>query len=211
MSWCEKNDINYIFGLAKNSRLKKELEGAMEQAQQVYEKSGRASRVYHEFRYSTLKTWTRVRRVIGKAEYLDKGENPRFVVTSLSAEEISAQHLYEQEYCLRSEMENRIKEQQLYLFADRISSHTMRANQLRLWFSTFAYVLLNELRRIGLSGTAWSRAQCHTIRSKILKIGAHVYVSVRRIYIAFASSYPYQGLFSYIYARLLGPPGMNCA
>jgi hypothetical protein len=170
MSWCEANQVEYVFGLAKNSRLIEELEEASEQARQQHEKSNQPARVFHEFSYATLRSWSHERRVIGKAEVLAKGANPRFIVTSLS--KYPARRLYEQIYCARGEMENRIKEQQLGLFADRTSSTRMKANQLRLWFSTAAYLLLHQLRQLGLKGTAMARAQCQTIRIKLLKIGA---------------------------------------
>jgi hypothetical protein len=134
--------------------------------------------------------------VVGKAEHLAKGANPRFVVTSLKKEEYGAKELYEKQYCGRGEMENRIKEQQLDLFADRTSSATMRANQLRLWFSSIAYVMMSELRRIGLRGTEMERAQSGTIRTRLLKIGAQVKISVRRVMIGMASGCPYAGVFA---------------
>ncbi len=196
MSWCEENDVGYLFGMAKNMRLRRAIESEMQQARELHEETGRAARVYKDFEYRTLESWSCERRVIGKAEYLAGGENPRFVVTSLDHSLWPAAVLYEQLYCARGEMENRIKEQQLYLFADRTSTSTMKANQLRLWFSSVAYVLMNELRQIALVGTELERAQCHTIRLKVLKIGARVVVSVRRIVIHMASGYPYQSLFS---------------
>ncbi len=153
MHWCETNDVAYVLGLAKNARLERALAPAMAQAKQRYFEIGEAARVYEEFAYKTIKSWSRERRVIGKAEYLAKGANPRFVVTSLSAQEAEAKVLYEQLYCARGDMENRIKEQQLAMFADRTSSATMRANQIRLYFSSFAYVLMVALRRLGLVGT----------------------------------------------------------
>jgi hypothetical protein len=202
MSWCEENSVEYLFGIARNSRLRAAICSEMEQARQKYKESGKTTRVYKDFRYRTRKSWSRSRRVIGKAEYMDRGENPRFVVTSLSAKSWPAARLYEQLYCARGEMENRIKEQQLYLFADRTSSATMRANQLRLWFSSVAYVLMNELRQVALAGTELARAQCHTIRLKLLKIGARVTVSVRRLVIHMAGGYPYQRLFGKALARI---------
>lgn len=202
MKWCEDSDVDYIFGLAKNERLKKEIEKELEEVKRLFEESGKAQRVYKDFFYSTLRSWSRERRVVGKAEYLEKGANPRFVVTSLKEEEIDAKTLYEEQYCARGDMENRIKEQQLYLFADRTSSETMRANQLRLWFSAIAYILMHELRRLGLKGTELVKAQCHTIRNKLLKIGAQVSISVRRIFVSFASGYPYQSIFQHVYWQL---------
>ncbi|MDP6924076.1 MAG: IS1380 family transposase [Candidatus Scalindua sp.] len=199
MSWCETNSVDYIFGLSKNARLISMIKSQQEEARVEYEQTKQSSRVFKDFTYRTLKSWSRERRVIGKAEYLAKGSNPRFVVTSLNQEEVDAKSLYEKEYCARGEMENRIKEQQLYLFADRTSTETMRGNQLRLWFSSVAYVLLNELRRVGLRSTEFARAQCHTIRNKLLKIGAQIRISTRRIFISFANGYPYQNIFSHVY------------
>lgn len=202
MSWCETNSVDYVFGLSKNARLKKIIEIEQEEAQKGYEQTKQAFRVYKDFIYRTLDSWSKERRVIGKAEHLAKGANPRFVVTSLESAEINAKCLYEKEYCARGEMENRIKEQQLYLFADRTSAETMRANQLRLWFSSVAYVLLNELRRVGLHSTEFARAQCHTIRDKLLKIGGQVRTSVRRISFSLANGYPYQKIFYQAYNNL---------
>jgi hypothetical protein len=203
MAWCELNDVDYILGLAKNERLKKEILDQMQQARELYEQSSQAARVYRDFEYQTLKSWSRVRRVVGKAEYLPKGENPRFVVTSLSKAEFDAETLYEQQYCARGEMENRIKEQQLFLFADRTSAATMRANQLRLWFSSVAYTLLNALRRLGLKGTELAKARCDTIRLKLLKIGAQIKVTVRKVWVCLSESYPYRGVFRQVYENLI--------
>jgi hypothetical protein len=195
MSWCEANGVSYLFGMAKNRRLLKRIRHSMKKAKRQWAASGHSARRYVQFRYRTRSSWSRERRVVGKAEYMDKGENPRFVVTNLTAEEYQAQELYEKVYCARGEMENRIKEQQLYLFADRTSSATMRANQLRLWFSSLAYLILNELRRVGLRGTSMARATCQSIRLKLLKIGARVSLSVRRVVFSMAGGYPYQALF----------------
>jgi hypothetical protein len=202
MAWCEENRTDYVFGLAKNSRLKTEIETELEEAQQEFEGTGQAARRFRDFFYRTRESWSRSRRVVGKAEHLAKGANPRFVVTSLSPEAWPARELYERLYCQRGEMENRIKEQQLDLFADRTSSSTMRANQLRLWFSTAAYSLLHLLRRLGLKHTPWARAQCGTIRLKLLKIGARIKVSVRRVVVSMASGYPYETSFAQVYAHL---------
>jgi hypothetical protein len=163
-------------------------------------------------RYETRESWSRERRVVAKAEHLAKGPNPRFVVTSLSVEERAAQPLYERDYCGRGEMENRIKEQQLHLFADRTSAHTMRANQIRLFFSSIAYVLLEALRRLGLAGTELAEAQCQTIRLKLLKIGALVRVTVRKVWVKFSSSCPYAETFRRVPANLArgGPPIPRC-
>ena len=202
MAWCESNQVDYLLGLAKNKRLKAAIAGEMQQARHTYEQSGEATRVFKDFTYQTLDSWSRPRRVVGKAEYLAKGENPRFVVTSITAEQVAAQPLYEQEYCARGEMENRIKEQQLFLFATRTSAATMRANQLRLWFSAVAYTLLNALKRLGLQGTDLARAQCNTIRLKLLKIGAQIRVTVRKVWVSLAESYPYRDLFQQVYRNL---------
>ncbi len=202
MTWCEDNGVDYIFGLARNNRLVKMIVKQLKKAKKRFWKTGRAARCYRDFRYRTLKSWSRTRRVVGKAEQLSKGENPRFVVTSLSKQEFAAQELYEDLYCARGDMENRIKEQQLGLFADRTSSTMFFANQLRLWFSSVAYVLLSELRRVGLKGTELARAQCSTIRTKLLKVGALVSLSIRRVWVRCASGYPYQRIFAMILANL---------
>lgn len=199
MTWCEGNEVGYIFGFSKNPRVLKIIDSEQEEAKQLFKETQQAQRVYKDFTYQTRDSWSRVRRVVGKAEHLEKGANPRFVVTSLSSKHFPAKHLYEKQYCARGDMENRIKEQQLYLFADRTSSETMRANQLRLWFSSVAYVLLNELRRVGLRGTQLAKAQCQTIRNKLLKIGAQIKISVRRILFSFSTGYPYQRIFQQVY------------
>jgi hypothetical protein len=202
MLWCELNNVDYVLGLAKNERLKREIAAELEQARTKFDQTGQPVRVFKDFEYKTLKSWSCSRRVIGKAEYLFKGENPRFVVTSLSSDEVDAVTLYEQMYCGRGDMENRIKEQQLWLFADRTSCATMRANQLRLWLSSVAYTLMQALRRLGLKGTKLAKAQCGTIRLKLLKIGAHVRVTVRKVWVSFSESYPYQQLFRQVYENL---------
>ena len=202
MSWCEDNGVDYIFGLARNNRLVKKITDQLKKAKKRFWKTQQAARYYRDFRYRTLKSWSRTRRTVGKAEQLRKGENPRFVVTSLSKGEFDARALYEDLYCARGDMENRIKEQQLGLFADRTSSSIFFANQLRLWLSSVAYVLLSELRRVGLKGTALARAQCTTIRTKLLKIGAYISLSVRRIWIRCASGCPYQRLFGQVLDNL---------
>jgi hypothetical protein len=212
MAWCEANEVGYVLGLAKNERLKKNLAEALTEAKAQYHNTGKAARVYHEFNYQTRKSWSRPRRVIGKAEHLSKGANPRFVVTTLTAEQASAQYLYETLYCARGEMENRIKEQQLDLFADRTSARTLRANQLRLYFASFAYVLMCALRRLGLEGTDMARAQCGTIRLKLLKIGARITISVRKVWLSLSEGYPYVELFHQVYRNLQlrplhDPPG----
>lgn len=203
MAWCERNNVDYVLGLAKNQRLKREIATEIQRAKTIYEQTHQAARVFKDFRYQTLESWGRSRRVVGKAEYLQKGENPRFVVTSLSADKVDARTVYEDTYCARGDMENRIKEQQLWLFADRTSCATMRANQLRLWFSSVAYTLMLALRRLGLKGTKLAKAQCGTIRSKLLKIGAQIRVTVRKIWVSLSESYPYQQLFRQVYDNLV--------
>ena len=166
MSWCEENDVEYVLGLARNSRLQSIIEEEQERAREQYEATGEPARFFKDFRYQTHKSWSRERRVVGKAEQLAGKANPRFVVTSLPAEKADAKTLYKEIYCARGDMENRIKEQQLGMFADRTSAHTMRANQLRLWLSSLAYALVHELRRVGLAGTELARAQVGTIRTR---------------------------------------------
>ena len=202
MTWCEGNSVHYVFGLAKNPRLCAAIERQLAKSRRRYHQTKHASRRYRDFRYRTRESWERSRRVVGKAEYLPKGANPRFIVTSLSKAEYTAQALYEDLYCARGDMENRIKEQQLDLFADRTSTSWLRSNQLRLYFSSVAYVLLSELRRVGLHGTEFARAQCSTIRNKLLKIGALVTVTVRRVWVRFASAYPYKAAFVEILANV---------
>jgi Transposase DDE domain group 1 len=206
MAWGEQHAVDFVFGLARNVRLQRALGGELAQASKQFEQSGQATRIFRDFTYRTRKSWSCQRRVIGKAEHLAKGSNPRFIVTSLTAESWSAAPLYEQLYCARGEMENRIKEQQLCLFADRTSSHNLASNQLRLWFSSVAYILLNELRRLGLQGTELARARCDTIRTKLLKIGAQIRVTVRRVWVHLASSYPYATLLTQIVSNLRAGP-----
>ena len=194
MRWCEAHGVEYVLGLARNQRLERSLSKELARAARRHARTGQPERRFKDFTYETRSTWSRKRRVIGKAEVLAKGPNPRFLVTSLAKSELAAEALYDL-YCLRGDMENRIKEQQLDLFAGRTSAHWMKVNQLRLWLSTFAYTLLAELRRIGLAGGAWSRAQCGTIRLKLLKIGAQVRLSVRRVWISLSSSYPWKSTF----------------
>jgi hypothetical protein len=202
MAWCEANRVDYVFGLARNQRLEKNIAPALEEACRTSKASGQAARVFRDFMWSTKDSWSRRRRVIGKAEWTLKGSNPRFIVTSLKPNNRGARTLYEDLYCARGDMENRIKECQLDLYADRTSAHTMRANQLRLWFASFAYVLICALRRLGLAHTRLAEATCGTIRLKLLKIGAQVRVSVRRIKIAMASAYPYAEEFALAHARI---------
>lgn len=203
MAWCERGGMGYLFGLPQNARLKKQIEPQMAQAEKQYAETKAPARVFTEFLYATEKTWSRERRVIAKAEHIAKGANPRFVVTSLSPEQIGAQELYEKVYCARGECpENRIKEQQLDLFADRTSTGKMWSNQLRLYFSSIAYVLLQTLRRTALAGTELEKAQCGTIRRKLLKIGAHVRVTVRKVWVSLSSGYPNAAIFTQVLARL---------
>ena len=202
MAWCEANRVDFLFGLARNERLVQEIKTALVDAAVESVATGKAARRFRDFSWCTLDSWSRDRRVIGKAEWTGGEANPRFVVTSLKPAEADAQYLYETIYCARGEMENRIKECQLDLFADRTSAATMRANQLRLWFASMAYVLLCALRRIGLAHTQFARATCGTIRLKLLKIGALVRISVRRIKIAMASACPWQHEFGLAHALL---------
>jgi hypothetical protein len=202
MHWCEENRIDYILGLAQNPRLRAAVEVEMAAAKAEHERTGEDARVFKDFRYRTRDSWSCERRVVGKAEYITDKENPRFVVTSLSSRAWPARALYEDLYCARGEMENRIKEQQLGLFADRTSSHTLRANQLRLWLSSIAYLILHDLRRLALAGTGLARAQVSTIRSRLLKIGAIVTVSVRRVYVSLSSVFPLQELFARVLANI---------
>ena len=203
MAWCEANGVDYVFGLARNQRLVGAIADDLAAAELQSLAQGSPARRFVDFAWRTLDSWSRTRRVVAKAEHLPKGANPRFLVTSLRASALDARTLYEDVYCARGEVENRIKEQQLDLFADRTSAATMRANQLRLWFASFAYVLLEALRRIGLRHTQFARATCATIRLKLLKIGAQVRKSVRRIKVAMASACPHQAEYhlAYLYLR----------
>jgi Transposase DDE domain group 1 len=247
MVWCEEQRVDYLFGLAQNTRLVEALTPALADAHLRYLQTGVAARVFADFDYQTHESWSRARRVVGKAEYLPKGPNPRFVVTTLAGAERTNQLLYEKDYCARGNMENRIKEQQLMLFADRTSTATLRANQLRLWFSSVAYLLMEALRRLGLSPTEATpeasptplppteatpeasptlspteatplvrpttptlmnapQPQCQTLRLKLLKIGALVRVTVRRIWVSFSSAWPYQELFTRVWSQLQQAP-----
>jgi hypothetical protein len=201
MSWCERNGVDYVLGLARNRRLEAMLSEALAEAQQKHEATGQPARVFRELRYQTRETWTRERRVVGKAEHLSQGANPRFVVTSLASEAWQARALYEELYCQRGEMENRVKEQ-FQLFSDRTSTHWLWSNQLRLYLSAFAYVLLDTLRRVGLKGTEMAQAEVQTIRLRLLKIGALVRVSTRKIWVSLASAHPVASLFAHVYATL---------
>ena len=202
MTWCENNDVDFLLGLAKNSRLVGEIEAELAAAQEHSQRTEKPARRFKDFTWQTRESWSRARRVVAKAEWTRGEANPRFVVTSLAREEHEARHLYEKLYCARGEMENRIKECQLELYADRTSAHTMRANQLRLWFAAMAYVLICAVRRIGLKHTQFARAACGTIRLKLLKIGALVRISVRRIKLAMPSAFPYQTEYRAAHAAL---------
>jgi len=212
LAWCETNGVDYVLGLAQNTRLKAMITAEQEQARQEFERTKEPARVFTDLQYRTLDSWSRERRVVAKAEHLAKGANPRFVVTSLTAEGRAAKPLYEEDYCGRGEMENRIKEQQLHLFADRTSAQTMRGNQVRLYCSSIAYVLLSALRRLGLAGTELARAQCQTIRLKLLKVGALVRVTVRKVWVKLSSGCPYADVFRRVHANLsrLRPVMMKC-
>jgi Transposase DDE domain group 1 len=203
LSWCEaRPGVDYVIGLAKNSRLIRTLEPDLDRAEREFRRTGEPARCFRDFSYRTRQSWARSRRVIGKAEHLARGANPRFIVTSLPKASHLPADLYERVYCARGDMENRIKEQQLGLFADRTSTATMQANQLRLYFSSFACILMQALRRLALQGTELARAQCSTIRLKLLKIGAEIRVTVRRVWIRMASGYPGTVLFRQILANL---------
>jgi hypothetical protein len=202
MAWCEANNVDFVFGLARNKRLAKEIEWHMARAETESRQTGQPARRFKDFQYATRQSWSRRRRVIGKAEWTQGEANPRFIVTSLSRDEVEGRHLYEKIYCARGDMENRIKECQIDMFADRTSAATMRANQLRLWLSSMAYVLLCALRRIGLGNTRFAKASCGSIRLALLKIGAVITTSVRRVKIAMASGCPYQHEFRDAHALL---------
>jgi hypothetical protein len=206
MVWCEDNDVDFLLGLARNNRLEQELAEELALAKALYQCSGKASRVFKDFCYKTRKTWRWHRRVVGKAEHLGKGANPRFVVTSFKAGEYDARELYEKMYCARGEMENRIKEQQLMLFADRTSTQKMFSNQIRLYFSSLAYLLVQALRQFGLAGTDMAKAQCDTIRLKLFKIGAKIRITVRNVWISFADGYPYRRIFDQALANIAKRP-----
>jgi len=205
MSWCEANRVDFLFGLARNKRLRKIIGAEMHEATEQWNRTGKPARVFAEFEYSTKKTkkggWDRERRVVAKAEHIDGKENPRFVVTSLTSGECEGRKLYEERYCARGDMENRIKEQ-FSLFADRLSAETMRANQMRLYLSAMAYVLVSGLRRLGLKATELAEAQVSTIRTKLLKIGAQIRVTVRKVWVSMASSYPWQNLYQQVWENL---------
>ena len=205
MSWCEAQQVDFVFGLARNKRLRRIIGAGMQKAQRQWQDTGEAARVFVEFPYQPRKRkqggWDRERRVVAKAEQIAGKENPRYVVTSLRSVDWAGQALYEELYCARGNMENRIKEQ-FSLFADRVSAETMRANQLRLSLSAMAYVLVSGLRRLGLRATELAQAQVSTIREKLLKIGAQIRVTVRKVWVSMASSYPWQGLYQQVWTNL---------
>jgi hypothetical protein len=205
MAWCEREGVDYVLGLAKNERLRAEIAGELQQAAAQYAQTQQAARVFQEFVYQTRESWSRARRVVAKAEHLEKGANPRFVVTSLSPEVWEARALYEQLYCARGEMENRLKEQ-LTLFADRTSTAYLRSNQIRLDFSSAAYCLMEALRRLGLKVTDLAQAECRTIRLRVLKIGALIRITVRKVWVSLAGGYPYTALFARVHAALQALP-----
>jgi hypothetical protein len=203
MAWCETNRVDFVFGLARNARLVEEISVELLQAEAEASATGKPARRFRDFRYATLDSWSRRRRVVAKAEWTNGEANPRFIVTSLNKAETSARFLYEKVYCARGEMENRIKECQGDLFADRTSTATLGANQLRLWLASFAYALLCALRRIGLAHTQFAEATCGTIRLKLLKLAGLVRVSARRIKFALASACPYADEWRLAAARLV--------
>lgn len=206
MKWCEENGVFYLLGLARNQRLIKRIEKPLELAKLKFHLVVGPTRNFCRFLYQTKNSWSRERSVTAKAEQLQKGPNPRFIVTNLPETYAEPEVLYEKHYCARGDMENRIKEQQLDLFADRTSSHSIRANQLRLWFSSIAYVLMSAVRRIGLKGTKLAKATCGTIRLKLLKFGAQLKLSVRRILLRFPTAYPYKELFASALKRIQNYP-----
>jgi Transposase DDE domain group 1 len=202
MTWCEHNRVDYVVGMARNQRLERLVAGALAEAKRQFESTQQPARVFVEFEHETLSgSWSKQRRVVAKAEYIDGKSNPRFIVTSLDSASWEKQKLYEELYCARGDMENRIKEQ-FVLFADRVSASTMRANQLRIYLSVMGYMLMSGLRRLGLQATALATAQVGTIRLRLLKIGALVRVTVRKVWVRMASSYPYQTLFSQVLRQL---------
>jgi DDE family transposase len=202
MKWCEQHQVDFVFGLARNSRLQALINGELAEAEAQSHATGQPVRIFKDLTYQTLDSWSRARRVVAKAEHLPDKSNPRFVVTSYPIERLATAPLYEEFYCARGDMENRIKEQQLGLFADRTSSATMHANQLRLWFAAVAYTLVNHLRHRGLRSTELAHAQVSTIRCRLLKIGARVTVSVRRVVASLSSAFPLQRLFADVLANL---------
>lgn len=202
MAWCEANHVDFLLGLARNRRLEALIAPAMEKSRRKFLTTRRAQRRFVTFRYQTRKSWSKARRVIAKAEYLEKGPNPRFVVTSLPLAETTPKDLYEKVYCARGDMENRIKEQKQDLASGRTSAHLFRANQLRLWFSALAYVLVQAIRRVGLSGTELAEAQAGTIRLKLLKLGARILFVGQRLTCQLVSACPFRHLWGQVLERL---------
>jgi hypothetical protein len=207
--WCEKNEVDYVIGVARNKRLEPMVEDELAEARKLHEKSGKPERVFKDLEYQTERTWSRSRRVVAKAEWLTGKANPRFVATTFTAEEVPAAVAYEDEYCPRGEMENRIKEQQLYLFGTRASVQTIRGNQIRFYFSAVAYMLVQAFRALGLKGTELAAARADTIRTKLLKIGARVTVTVRRVWVALSSACPYARTFVTAVQQLRTLPARN--
>ena len=210
LSWCEENAVDYVIGLPKNERLQRLIKRRLKLARRRFAKTGKAARVFADFRYRTRTSWRRRRRVVAKAEYLAKGENPRFVVTSLTPKQAAAQEVYETIYCARGEMENRIKEQQMGLFADRTSTAQFRSNQIRLYFSSIGYCVLEALRRLGLAGTKMARAQAGTIRLRLLKIGARIRITARKVWISLATGSAWAGVFEQVYENLERGEPLRC-
>jgi hypothetical protein len=202
LSWCEESGVDYVIGIARNQRLLTQLADSMLLAKNEHDRTNRPARIFEDLEYRTLDTWSRARRVVGKAEHLRKGANPRFIVTSFDLERWPARELYEDLYCARGEMENRIKEQQLDLFADRVSCHWERGNQTRMYFSAIAYAMLEALRRLALAGTDMARAQCGTIRLRLLKIGARIRSTARRIWIHLSEHHAWRETFLVAFERL---------
>ncbi|MEZ6184995.1 MAG: IS1380 family transposase [Planctomycetota bacterium] len=205
MAWCEENNVDYVLGLARNSRLEAKIKPELERARRMHERTGQPARVFKQFQYETLDSWTRKRRVVAKAEHLVGKANPRFVVTTLSRKEATPAEVYEDHYCPRGEMENRIKEKQLYLFGTRVSAKTLRANQNRLYFSAVAYMLIQTLRDLGLEGTSLAKARADTIRVKLLKIAARVRISARKVWVELSSNCPFGAVFREVAANLSSP------
>lgn len=214
MSWCEAHGVYYCLGLGKNSVLIENLQSALAQARARHCLTGAATRVFTEFEYQTVRSWNRARRVIAKAEVSAQGDNPRFLVTNLPAQgfkeeqdqtRFTAQRLYEELYCGRGEMENVLKQQRLDLAADRMSTRHLASNQLRLWLATFAYLLLERMRTLGLRGTELASATAGSVRLKLLKVAAAVRVSVRRVYVQLSSAWPMQEIFRLCHRRLMQP------
>lgn len=206
MDFCEEHGIDYVIGIAKNSRLTEAIEIPLKKAKQRSKESGEKVRRFDEFRYETLDSWSRKRRVVAKIEHTPKGSNPRFVVTSLSKSQVGPRQLYEQIYCQRGESENRIKEVQLFLFADDNSTHWMASNQLRVYFCSVAYLFICLIRKKGLRGTKWANAQAPKIREKLFKIGAQLEVTTRNVWLRMASSFPHQAVFRGVLQNIRAGP-----